>query len=102
MLPPAASPIHRLVSFWWTLPAPVSTTVTPHRMRLFLAATEEILLNQDQGRVYDPLADNRFKWAAQWLDLGDRCITTIDPAIRMAAEFIFSPPAITHARQHND
>ena len=93
MLAPTASPVHLLVSSWFKQQRPPAIT-TDLRVSLFIAATEEILLNKKEGRVYDPLSDNRFKWGAQWLDLGDRCIRAIDPAIQLAAEFTFNPPSL--------
>lgn len=91
MLPPTESPIHLLVSSWFACPHPPAVT-TDLRVELFTAATEEILRNKELGRVYDPLADNRFKWAAQWLDLGDRCISAIDDDLHALVAFIFNPP----------
>ena len=99
MLPTDISPVHRLVSSWFTCLPPASTFTTNFRLALWQAATEEILLNRDAGKVYDPLADNRFKWAAQWLDLSDRCIKSIDPSVHLAAEYIFAPPPPL-SRQH--
>jgi len=94
MLPPAESPVHSLVSTWFNQPPPLATT--PFRIKLFTAATEEILRSQAQGRVYDPLSDNRFRWAAQWLDLGDRCIERIDSDLAILAGFILNPPRQAH------
>lgn len=99
MLSPDQSPVHRLVSTWWDTPPPATCTTGIRRFSLFLAATEEIVLNQSQGKIYDPLADNRFRWAAQWLDIGDRSIRVIDPSIQLAAQFIFAPPRLS-SRQH--
>jgi len=99
MLPPTSSPIHILVSSWWNSRPPAVSAITDCRVSLFMAATGEILRHKELGRVYDPLADNRFKWAAQWLDLADRTIHAIDPAIALSAEFIFNPPPPL-SRQH--
>ena len=77
MLAQECSPIHLLVSSWWNS-----------------------LRNQTLGKVYDPLSDNRFKWAAQWLDLADRCIPVIDPSVAQSAAFIFNEAAPQQSRQH--
>ncbi len=100
MLAQECSPIHLLVSSWWNSLLPRTHAITDMRVSLFNAATEEILRNQTLGKVYDPLSDNRFKWAAQWLDLADRCIPVIDPSVAQSAAFIFNEAAPQQSRQH--
>lgn len=99
MIPPAQSPIHRLVSRWWGTPAPPLLTTDAKRLSLWLAAVDEIVVHQSTGTIYDPLADNRFLWAAQWLDVGSQCRSSIDPAVTLAAEYIFAAPR-SPSRQH--
>ena len=99
MIPHAQSPIHRLVSRWWGTPAPALLTTNAKRLSLWLAAVDEMVVNQSTGTIYDPLADNRFLWAAQWLDVGSQCRRSIDPSVALAAEYIFDPPR-PPSRQH--
>jgi hypothetical protein len=86
MLPQDQSPIHILVSKWWTSRPPVSDEIAACRAALFTAATHEITGNANAGTAYNPLHDRRFQWAAQWID------RTIDPDIHHLAATFFNPP----------
>lgn len=92
MLHPSVSPIHRLVSAWWKSRPPSAFEINASRAALFEAATHEITANSNAGRAYDPLADNRFLWATQWLNHAEGSIRQIDPRIQQLAEVFLTPP----------
>ena len=86
------SPVHRLVYGWWRTPKPALFAVQHLRERLYEAALKEIRLLSGSGKAYDPNCDYRFKWACQWLELGDTSRRAIDPDIAMMADFLFGGP----------
>ncbi len=93
MLQPIDSPVHPLVSTWWNSTRPPQPQeIVVARIFLFTAATREIEKNHQHGTVYDPLADHRFLWAAQWLDHAAGNRRHICPHVTAIAAVFFDPP----------
>lgn len=93
MLPPDQSPIHQLVSVWWdNCRPPFRHELAAARIFLWTAALREIEANAAISSGYDPICDNRFLWATQWLDLAEGHRTTICPRITACAAVFLAPP----------
>jgi hypothetical protein len=72
------------------------------RAELFRTAADEIEHCSRQGLIYDPLADNRFQWAVQRLDVVNGTRVRIDLGVRDSAEFLlgFTDPHQDSAKHH--
>ena len=51
-----------------------------------------------KGLSYNPLADNRFIWAIQWIDCADPSINrnSVDPDVEFTAHLLMDSPPLTH------
>ena len=79
MLPPALSPVHILVSTWRKSRLARRDELSACRSALLTAAVREIAANNEQGILYDPVADQRFQWALQWIAVSAEERRAIDP-----------------------
>ena len=103
MLPPDQSPVHQLGTLWRALPPPKHHDIPACRARLFTAATHEITAHANAGKSYDPMTDQRFHWAAQWIDVGDGSRPSIDPNVESILTLILTPcPAARKLAAAND
>ena len=78
-----------------------TASMHPHRMmvpklreRLYEAALDEIRRLASQGKNYDPGADNRFKWACQWLEVAEGERPSVDCHLATIVEYLLTPARI--------
>lgn len=103
MLPPDQSPIHQLVQIWRGSRLPTHAEIPASRARLFEAATHEIIRHANRGTHYDPMTDQRFLWATQWLQVADCSRNHIDPETTLLCNLLFDPAPFTSKHlQAND
>jgi hypothetical protein len=74
-----SSPIQDLVTIWRDCKAPPFLQISEWRERLYAAAHAEIALCRQQRIPYDPMRDQRFQWASQWLNHHEDHRNPIDP-----------------------
>ncbi len=85
--------MHQLISNWWHKSRPpYRHELAASRIFLWTAAIREIEGNAAAGSFYDPLSDNRFLWANQWLDLAAGNRTSISKDLTAIAALYFDPP----------
>lgn len=85
-------PVHRLLSDWWHQDAPKSSLkVRGYREDLYAACLDEIRIKGQHGISYDPGADMRVKWAAQWLEVAEGVRKRVDCGVEAAAEMLLDP-----------
>jgi len=88
MLSPDKYPIHQLVTLWRNCRTPRLHEIPGCRARLFTAATHEITAHANAGKSYDPLTDHRFRWAGQWIEVGEGTRRAIDPNIEFTLHLL--------------
>lgn len=101
----ATSPIQQLVLAWWRAPSrPALLDAQPMREALFAAALQEIGAHLARSTAYDPLADHRFKWAVQHLELIEGTRRHIHPDTHFAAMMLLEAtpsPTQKHLAAHD-
>jgi hypothetical protein len=95
MLPPDQSPLHLLLALWRKSRLPTPPELSACRIALFTAATREIDAQLAAGVSYDPLSDQRFLWAAQWLAVAAGLRPSIDPDVEFSASLLMNPTPLS-------
>lgn len=96
MQPQHESPVEDIVRLWNSCRPPLLHEINACRARLFEAATHQVSIRARHNISYNPMHDNRFLWANQWLDLAAGTIKRIDPAVEACCHMTLSPAPVTH------
>jgi hypothetical protein len=97
-LPPEKSPVYQLVSKWRKSALPKVSELSACRAAIFTAAVHQMNACSLDGIAYNPLTDNKFLWACQWIDCADPDMarTAIDPTVEFAAHLLMDEPIQSH------